>query len=79
MNSTLWQADRRHGEDVVGDHLVGLVLEEVFLLLVDVQPQGADAGDLEGLDSGVGVEQAARLVLMIITPSFILKAPLFNR
>ena len=47
-------------EDVIGDHLVGLVLEEeIFLLLVDVQPQGADAGGLEGLDGGVGVEQAA--------------------
>jgi hypothetical protein len=61
------------GEHVVLDDLVGQVLEEqVALLLVDVEGEVADLAVLERVDDRRVSISAPRLVLTIITPSFIL-------
>lgn len=70
VNSTLWQAEA--AEDIVTDHVVGFVFkEQIAFVLINVQPQRANFLVLQGVDGRLRVDQAPRLVLITITPSFI--------
>lgn len=59
-------------EDIVLDHVVGFVFkEQIAFVLINVQPQRANFLVLQGVDGRLRVDQAPRLVLITITPSFI--------
>lgn len=64
---------KQTGQYIIVDNFIRLVFIEVFaLLLVHVQTGRRDLLFLQAFDQVVGVDQLARPVLMIITPSFIL-------